>query len=467
MIYPARSAVRALLRADTALALTLSAFVFLSLSPVSADPPARRGILAGPVASAVTGSVTGGRCDVNDDGLDDALTADNQRPTNVNYVVFGQRTPPRSVDLAAPFRGFRIIGAEGSPTAATGCAGDVNRDGRDDVLVGSWFESPLGRAQAGTVYVVFGKRDFADVDVRNLGRGGFRIDGERARHRIGVEEVSGAGDVNRDGYDDVIVGANGGDDKGANRGAAYIVFGKRDTAPVDLANIALGNGGYKIVGAQSGDRAGFAVAYAGDVNRDGIPDQLIGAYTALRNAQSTAGEAYVVFGKKRNTTPIDLATSAWSAFCTPSASRVAPVRSDSAYTQSRTRAATGDGSHDSRRGSSLISSGCSTASIRTVAALAPTSSTANPPTASRTRAMPSSNEAGSRSSDRSVTSSTMCSRRYAVSMSSFRSAGHSVSRANGSMLTNSGMSVVSPAAVAARHADARATQSNSVTRPVR
>ena len=233
MTCPTRPAgVRALLRADIALAL--SAFVLLSLSPASADPPGRRGILAGPVPAAVTGSVTAGRCDVNGDGLDDALTADNQRPTNTNYVVFGQRMPPRSVDLAVPYRGFKIIGTEGSPTAAIGCAGDVNRDGREDVLVGSWFESPNGRAQAGTVYVVFGKRDFGDVDVRNLGRGGFRIDGERARHRIGVEEVSGAGDVNRDGYDDVIVGANGADDKGSNTGAAYIVFGKRDTAPVDL-----------------------------------------------------------------------------------------------------------------------------------------------------------------------------------------------------------------------------------------
>jgi len=283
----------------------LSAFLLFP-STASADQPKRQGLIAGPVPTAVTGSATDGRCDVNGDGRDDALTADNQRPTNTSYVVFGRPIPRRLVDLAEPYQGFRILGTQGSPTAAVGCAGDVNRDGLDDVLVGSWFESPNGRGQAGTVYVVFGKRDPRDVDVRNLGRGGFRIDGERARHRLGVEEVSGAGDVNRDGFDDVIVGANGADDKGPNTGAAYVVFGKRDTAPVDLAAVALGRGGYKIIGAQSNDRAGFAVAAAGDVNGDRIPDQLVGAYSAARKAQSSAGEAYVVFGKG-DTAPIDLA----------------------------------------------------------------------------------------------------------------------------------------------------------------
>jgi hypothetical protein len=83
------------------------------------------------------------------------------------------------------------------------------------------------------------------------------------------------------------------------------VFGRRGSAPVDLA--ALGAGGYRIAGAKPGDRAGFAVANAGDVNDDGRPDQLVGAYTAANERGTTAGEAYgVVFGR-RATDTVDLA----------------------------------------------------------------------------------------------------------------------------------------------------------------
>ena len=73
---------------------------------------------------------------------------------------------------------------------------------------------------------------------------------------------------------------------------------------MDLA--ALGNGGYRIQGAQAATCQGFLLANAGDVNADGRPDQLLGAYTAARERGRTAGEAYVVFGRASNQT-VDLA----------------------------------------------------------------------------------------------------------------------------------------------------------------
>ena len=82
--------VRVFLRANIPLALSAC---LLSLSAAYADPPKDRALLAGPVPTAVTGSATAGRCDVNGDGFDDALTADNQRPTNTSYVVFGTPQP--------------------------------------------------------------------------------------------------------------------------------------------------------------------------------------------------------------------------------------------------------------------------------------------------------------------------------------------------------------------------------------
>ena len=294
-------------RTVRAVLVPLAPLVVLAAIPAAAPGalpvPDRRAVVAGPAPAAVTASTVAGRCDVDGDGVDDVLSADNQRPFSNAYVVFGDRWLG-DTDLAGPFDGLRIVGAQGSPTAAVGCAGDVDRDGRDEVLVGSWQEDPNGRDNAGSVFVVLGRRGGAAIDLREPGFGGYRIDGAVANDRIGVERVSGAGDVNRDGRDDVLVGGNGAAGRGPNTGAAWVVFGRRGSAPVDLA--ALGAGGYRIAGAKSGDRAGFAVANAGDVNDDGRPDQLVGAYTAANERGTTAGEAYVVFGR-RATDTVELA----------------------------------------------------------------------------------------------------------------------------------------------------------------
>src|SRR5207253_40006 len=111
----------------------------------------------------------------------------------------------------------------------------------------------------------------------NVGGSGFRIDGAAAGDHAGVG-LAPAGDVNSDGLADVLVGAPGvdvpgasPDDPGANRdnelargaGAAYVVFGKTDSNPVELAT--LGTGGYRISGAAEGDQAGTSVASVADM----------------------------------------------------------------------------------------------------------------------------------------------------------------------------------------------------------
>ena len=131
------------------------------------------------------------------------------------------------------------------------------------------------------------------------------INGASAEDRSGFV-VSSAGDVNGDGYDDLIVGAPYADRNGNdNSGASYVVFGKAGGTPVNLSDIKSGTGGFVINGASAGDRSGFSVSSAGDVNGDGYDDLIVGARNADTNG-SESGASYVVFGKANNTTPVNL-----------------------------------------------------------------------------------------------------------------------------------------------------------------
>jgi surface antigen len=183
-------------------------------------------------------------------------------------------------------------------------AGDVNGDGIDDFIVGSRGADNNGREDSGSAYVVFGGKTLPGlVDLQNLGPGGFRIDGTSTAGWAG-EAVSGAGDVNGDGLADVIVGSRGTDFKGEESGSAYVVFGKKNSATVDLA--ALGGHGFSIYGAGAGDQAGWSVSGAGDVNGDGLDDVIVGAPFAS-GLRTKGGTAYVIFGRRGAGADIDLA----------------------------------------------------------------------------------------------------------------------------------------------------------------
>ncbi|MBK8259863.1 MAG: FG-GAP repeat protein [Nannocystis sp.] len=85
------------------------------------------------------------------------------------------------------------------------------------------------------------------------GDGGFAIDGQVFRDYAGAA-IAGAGDVDGDGLDDIVIGACGNDVGGGLSGRAYVVFGKADTAQVFLGNVAQGEGGFALNGEASEDR---------------------------------------------------------------------------------------------------------------------------------------------------------------------------------------------------------------------
>ena len=202
----------------------------------------------------------------------------------------------------------RLDGAVADDRAGVAVAtGDVNGDGRADVVVGAEGADQNGRLNSGSVYVVFGISP-GTVDLGTLGERGFRIDGAAAGDRAG--STVAVADLNGDGREDVVVGAELADGGGRNEaGSVYVVHGKTSTEPTDLA--ALGTAGFRIDGAALGDRAGGALAPAGDVNGDGRQDLVVGAPRADAGG-GDSGSAYVVFGAPTPAT-VDLAAPGASA----------------------------------------------------------------------------------------------------------------------------------------------------------
>ncbi|CAB5495011.1 FG-GAP-like repeat-containing protein [Bathymodiolus thermophilus thioautotrophic gill symbiont] len=199
-----------------------------------------------------------------------------------------------TVSLTSIAQGFVMNGESAGDFSgrSVSSAGDVNGDGLDDLIVGAFNADPDNKSNAGKSYVVFGKKDKVAVDLSTIasGTGGFVINGESAEDNSGIS-VSSAGDVNGDGLDDLIVGANLSE---SYAGKSYVVFGKTDGSAVNLSVIAAGTGGFVINGENANDNSGISVSSAGDVNGDGLDDLIIGAY----RTENQTGRSYVVFGKK-------------------------------------------------------------------------------------------------------------------------------------------------------------------------
>jgi FG-GAP repeat len=104
--------------------------------------------------------------------------------------------------------------------------------------------------------------------------------------------VAGAGDVNADGYDDLLIGAPHNARGGENAGAAYLVYGRPDADWGDAFPLSQADVIY--VGEGADHFSGYDVARAGDVDGDGIDDLLIGAYAG--KIQAVPGRAYVIYG---------------------------------------------------------------------------------------------------------------------------------------------------------------------------
>ncbi len=161
---------------------------------------------------------------------------------------------------------------------------DLTGDGVADLVVGADLQDAAG-AGSGAVYVVSGILT-ADTDLGTAAQA--TLVGESLGDHAGVS-VATPGDVNGDGYDDVLVGAYDSDLGGASSGAVYLVSG-----PL-AGDYSLSDAQATLIGEAAGDLAGYAVAPAGDLDGDGVMDLLIGAYDE-DSSGSAAGAVYLLEG---------------------------------------------------------------------------------------------------------------------------------------------------------------------------
>jgi hypothetical protein len=227
--------------------------------------------------------------DVNGDGFSDVIVGayqfDNGETDEGRAFVYHgsasglSTTPNWTAESDQAFAQF------GNSVAS---AGDVNGDGFSDVIVGApLFDN--GETDEGRAFVYHGSASGLSTTPN------WTAESNQAGARFGVS-VASAGDVNGDGYSDVIVGAWEFDNGQTDEGAAFVYHGSASGLSTTPNWTAESN--------QAGARFGVSVASAGDVNGDGYSDVIVGAWE-FDNGETDEGRAFVYHGSASglSTTP--------------------------------------------------------------------------------------------------------------------------------------------------------------------
>jgi hypothetical protein len=241
--------------------------------------------------------------DIDGDGRDDIIIGApgydyaGRSACGAVYILLASDTLSTSIALGSTRPDLkRIYGPAASSQigAILGC-GDVNNDGRDDIVLGLPNASPDGRTLAGEVYVIYGSATFPSVlDMAAPGASALtRVKGADVFDKLGTSVA--VGHVDGDAFGDLVLGAPlSSTPAGSFSGKVFIVRGAASLgAVIDLA--AAPAGVSQFFGEHANDTFGTA-CLASDLSGDGIDDVIIGAPQSSPLNRSSAGTAYVVFG---------------------------------------------------------------------------------------------------------------------------------------------------------------------------
>ncbi|MCP4362237.1 MAG: hypothetical protein GY796_29880 [Chloroflexi bacterium] len=247
-------------------------------------------------SDARAGNVVAAAGDVNNDGFNDILIgaySDGEAGTRAGqiYLVLGKATG-WAMDISLSLADASFLGENLGDEAGTAVAGvgDANGDGFDDILIGAPKNDYAGN-RAGQAYLILGQATGWAMDM-SLSLADASFLGEKQMERA-TSSLAGAGDVNGDGFDDLVIGDWGLNNHVPNGGEAYLIFGK---ATGWTMHTSLLDSDASFMGEALGNWAGYSVDGVGDVNGDSFDDVLIGAPGSDDHGRQT-GEAYLILGK--------------------------------------------------------------------------------------------------------------------------------------------------------------------------
>jgi len=287
-----------------------AAFVYLGGASGIADggPGTASAVLESNQAGAFLGQSVASAGDVNGDGYADVIVGadaydQGQSEEGGAFVFHGSASGIASGSLASAAGRMESNQGGAHLGFSVAGAGDVNGDGYADVIAGAYLYDG-GDTDDGAAFVLLGSSSGIGNRDPTTAFAALDADADVFEGRLGIS-VAGAGDVNGDGYADVIAGAIGYDGGNTNEGAAFVYHGgAQGVADGNPATAAA-----QLVSNQDSSNFGYGLAGAGDVNGDGYADLIVGAFT-YDSGEDDEGAAFIFHGSASGIASANPATAA-------------------------------------------------------------------------------------------------------------------------------------------------------------